>query len=208
MTVIQKTTQDFLPIKEIRDGTVILKGGGLRMVLIASSLNFSLKSEDEQTAILLQYQNFLNSLDFPIQIFMQSRKLDIKPYIAILEERTRDQVNELLKIQTKEYIEFVKTFTDSTNIMSKSFFIAVPYDPPLFEVKSGFLSRLVPGRKSGVSVLDKNFDEYRTQLEQRVAVIEQGLSRIGIRVVPLGTEELVELFFKLFNPGETEIPSI
>lgn len=208
MPLGQNTTQDFLPIKEIRDGTVVLKGGGLRMVLVASSLNFSLKSEDEQSAILLQYQSFLNSLDFHLQIFMQSRKLDIRPYISILEDRSKEQINELLKIQTKEYIEFIKTFTESTNIMSKNFFIVIPYDPPLFAVKGGLLSRFLPHGKSKKETAEDNFDEYRTQLEQRVSVVEQGLSRIGIRVAPLGTEELVELFFKLFNPGETEVPTI
>lgn len=208
MPLGQKTTQDFLPIKEIRDGSVVLKGGGLRMVLVASSLNFSLKSEDEQAAILLQYQSFLNSLDFHLQIFMQSRKLDIRPYISVLEDRFKEQTNELLKIQTKEYIEFIKTFTESTNIMSKTFFIVVPYDPPIFAVKGGLLNKFLPSGKSKKETAQDNFDEYRTQLEQRVSVVEQGLSRIGIRVAPLGTEELVELFFKLFNPGETEVPTI
>ncbi len=209
MATYAKTTQDFLPIKEIRDGTVILKNGGLRMVMIASSLNFSLKSADEQMAILSQYQSFLNSLDFSLQIFMQSRKLDIKPYIGILEERVKEQTNDLLKIQTKEYIDFIKTFTDSTNIMAKAFFIVVPYDPPIFTVNSGLLSRILPssGKKKGTTEGD-NFEEYRSQLEQRVSVVEQGLSRIGIRIAPLGTEELVELYFKLFNPGETDVPTI
>lgn len=208
MAVGQKSTQDFLPISEIRDGTVVLKNGGLRMVLIASSLNFSLKSEDEQVAILMQYQSFLNSLDFPLQIFMQSRKLDIRPYITVLEDRMKEQTNDLLKIQTKEYMDFIKSFSESTNIMSKTFFIVVPYDPPIFAVKGGFLNKILPVNNKKSNDQSNNFDEYRNQLEQRVSVVEQGLSRVGIRIVPLGTEELVELFFKLFNPGELEVPTI
>ena len=207
-----RAAQDFVPIKEIRDGVAILKNGGLRLVLIASSVNFALKSEDEQTAMLLQYQNFLNSLDFHIQIFVESRKLDIRPYLETLEALEKDQLNDLLKIQTREYIEFIKKFTESTNIMSKTFFVVVPYDPPIFSQRTGFLRRLFPGRpkesdNGGVGQVD-NFDEQRTQLEQRAGVVEQGLARVGVRVVELGTQELVELFFKIFNPGETVAPTL
>ncbi len=204
-----RATQDFVPIEEIRDGVVILKNGGLRLVLIASSLNFALKSEDEQTAILLQYQNFLNSLEFHVQIFVQSRKLDIRPYLGVLAELEKNQLNELIKIQTREYIEFIRTFTETTNIMSKSFFVIIPYETPVLEKKGGLLARLWPGRKvaTGDEELTK-FEEYRSQLEQRASVVAQGLSRIGIRVVQLGTEELVELFFKIFNPGEIDAPQL
>ncbi|MFH1170342.1 MAG: hypothetical protein V1704_02185 [Candidatus Vogelbacteria bacterium] len=220
-----RAAQDFVPIKEIRDGVAILKGGGLRLVLIASSVNFALKSEDEQTAMLLQYQNFLNSLDFHIQIFVESRKLDIRPYLETLEALEKDQLNDLLKIQTREYIEFIKKFTESTNIMAKTFFVVVPYDPPIFSQRTGFLRRLFPGRQKPArwqggesdngsprfgeagGQID-NFDEQRTQLEQRAGVVEQGLARVGVRVVELGTQELVELFFKIFNPGETAAPSL
>ena len=118
-TVASKTTQEFVPIQEIRDGIVILKDGSMRAIILASSLNFALKSADEQNAIISQFQNFLNSLDFSIQIFVQSKRLDIRPYIALLEERYKEQVTELMKIQTREYIEFIKTFVDNSNIMTK-----------------------------------------------------------------------------------------
>jgi hypothetical protein len=108
MATASKTTQEFVPIQEIRDGIIILKNGGMRSVVLASSLNFALKSQDEQASILLQFQNFLNSLDFSIQIFIQSKKLDIRPYVALLEERYKEQVGELMKIQVREYIEFIK----------------------------------------------------------------------------------------------------
>lgn len=203
-----KAAQDFVPIKEIRDGVAILKTGGLRLVLIASSVNFALKSEQEQTALLLQYQNFLNSLDFHIQIFVESRKLDIRPYLETLEGLVKDQLNDLLKIQTREYIEFIKNFTANTNIMSKTFFIVVPYDPPVFSQRTGLLRRLFPGKLTASGGVADDFDEHRTQLEQRAGVVEQGLGRIGIRVVELGTQELVEMFFKIFNPGEITAPNL
>ncbi|MEN9524353.1 MAG: hypothetical protein RL536_422 [Candidatus Parcubacteria bacterium] len=204
-----KTTQDFIPIQEIRDGVIILKNGGMRAVILASSLNFALKSQDEQSSILMQFQNFVNSLDFSIQIFVQSKRLDIRPYIALLEDRYREQSTELMKIQVREYIEFIKAFVESTNIMSKSFFVVIPYNPPIIGANKNPLSKFLPGKTTGMSdvaVADAQFQEYRSQLEQRVAVVEQGLVRCGIRAAELGTEEVVELFYKLFNPGETEKP--
>jgi hypothetical protein len=209
MATPSQTTQSFVPIQEIRDGIVILKDGGMRQVVLATSLNFALKSADEQSAILLQFQNFLNSLDFSVQIFIQSKKLDIRPYLALLEDRYKEQTTELMKIQVREYIEFIKTFVESTNIMSKSFFIVVPYDPPIVSSGKNPLGGIFP--KKGESDAEKGaaedkFQEYRTQLEQRAAVVEQGLVRCGIRTAELGTEEIVELFYKIFNPGETEKP--
>jgi type IV secretory pathway VirB4 component len=201
-----KATQQFVPIKEIRSGVVVLKDGSLRSVLMASSLNFALKSNDEQTAIIIQFQNLLNSIEFPIQFFIQSRDLDIKPYISLLEARHAEQTIDLIKTQTREYIEFIKGFTDSINIMSKNFFIIVPYNPSVVDSKGGALSMLpfqVRGGKDKKNESER-FEEHRSQLEQRVSVVEQGLARSGIRVVKLGTEELVELYYKMFNPGETE----
>jgi hypothetical protein len=208
MAAPSKTTQDFIPIQEIRDGIIILKNGGMRAIVLVSSLNFALKSQDEQSSILMQFQNFVNSLDFSIQIFVQSKKLDIRPYIALLEDRYKEQATELMKIQVREYIEFIKTFVESTNIMSKSFFVVVPYDPPLITASKNPISSILPSKsaKTGNTTADAQFQEYRSQLEQRVAVVEQGLVRCGIRAAELGTEEVVELFYKLFNPGETEKP--
>ena len=208
MAVASKATQEFVPVKEVRDGIVVLKDGPLRAVVLVSSLNFSLKSDDERNAIIMQFQDFLNSLDFAIQISIQSRRLDIRPYIALLEDRYKEQVNDLMKIQTREYIEFIKKFTETTNIMTKSFFVVVSYDPALINIKGGMVSKLFK-RKSSAEELEQkqaSFEENRTQLEQRVSVVEQGLSRCGIRVIKLGTEEVIELFYKIFNPGDTEKP--
>ncbi len=204
--VASKTTQEFVPIQEIRDGIVILKDGSMRAIILASSLNFALKSGDEQNAIISQFQNFLNSLDFSIQIFVQSKRLDIRPYIALLEERYKEQVTELMKIQTREYIEFIKTFVDNSNIMTKGFFIVIPYMPPTLTASKNPLTSFMKKGANDKLLENQKFEEYRSQLEQRVGVVEQGLVRCGIRVAELGTEEVVELYYKIFNPGETEKP--
>jgi hypothetical protein len=199
-----KPTQAFVPIKEIRDGILVLKDNSMRAILLASSLNFALKSVDEQQSILFQFQNFLNSINFSVQIYTQSRRLDIRPYIALLEERLKDQTGDLMKMQTREYIDFIKSFTESTNIMTKSFFVVIPYSPSLANttnVKKAFF-----GNKTNISDEKSTFEENRSQLQQRIEVVEQGLVRCGIRVAELGTEELIELFYKIFNPGDVEKP--
>lgn len=212
-----KAVQDFIPIEEIRDGVVVLKSGEMRALLLASSVNFELKSADEQEAIIMQYQNFLNSLDFPIQMFIQSRKLDIRPYIGVLEARLKEQLNDLIKIQTREYIEFIKNVTEQTNVMTKSFFIVVPFVPAMFGNKTNsgedqsLFGKLFPGKKSSLEAGKEQlakFEESRSQLEQRKSIVASGLARIGIRTISLGTEELVELFYKIFNPGDQNIPVI
>ena len=206
-----KTTQEFVPIKEVRDGVIIMKDGSMRSVVLSSSLNFALKSAEEQEAIIFQFQNFLNSLDFSVQISIQSRELDIRPYLAILEKRYNEELNDLLKIQIKEYIQFVKSFTENQSIMSKTFFITVPFMANILGPKKSFgLSSFLPraGDKNKAKSQEKtdNFEENRSQLEQRVSVVKQGLMRCGIKSVALGTEETIELFYKLFNPGDSEKP--
>lgn len=208
MSKTSNRTQDFVPIKEIRDGVVILNDNSMRAVLIASSINFSLKSSDEQIAILSQYQSFLNSLDFSLQIYIQSRHLDITPYLKMVEERLKEQTNELLKIQIREYTEFIKSFTSSTNVMAKTFFVVVPYSPSFIPNKGNMLSSIIPGRKKPKTQVDDKFEESRSQLEQRVGVVEEGLNRTGVRTQLLKTDELIELYFKIFNPGESNAPTI
>lgn len=209
MAQASNSTQAFVPIEEVRDGVLILKDGGMRGILLASSVNFALKSEDEKNAILLQFQDFLNSLDFSVQIVIQSRRLDIHPYLSLLEDQQKKQTNDLMKIQIREYIEFIRSFTESTNIMTKSFFVIVSYAPSVIsgDKASGVTSLF--GKKTikeKVADSDASFEESRTQLEQRLSIVEQGLVRTGIRVARLGTEEMIELFYKAFNPGETEKP--
>lgn len=203
-----KATQDFVPIREVRDGVVVLRDGGLRAVLLASSLNFALKSEDEQTAFIVQFQSFLNSLDFTCQIFVQSRMLDIRPYIATLEVQYKRQMDDLMRIQIREYIGFVKSFTEAANIMTKNFFVVVPYSPVVLKSsKSGILSKLpFGGGKATAEEQNRTFEEQVSQLEQRISIVQQGLVRTGVRTVQLGTEEAIELLYKMFNPGEEGKP--
>jgi len=208
MAVNAKTTQEFVPIKEIKQGIVVLKDNSMRAIIMASSLNFALKSAEEQQSIIMQFQNFINSLDFSVQIFIQSRKLDIRPYIALLENRLKEQVSDIMKMQTREYIEFIKNFTENSNIMTKTFFVVIPYSPAI--VNANNITNMFNGQKRTASETAEKkmeqFEEQRSQLEQRVGVVISGLARCGIRTIELGTEEIVELFYKIFNPGDTEKP--
>ena len=199
--------QNFLAIDTIRDGIITLKDGGrLRVVLMCSSLNFALKSTDEQDAIIFQYQNFLNSLDFPVQFVVHSRRLNIAPYLETLAGRQKEEDNELLKIQINEYMEFVKTFVDMTNIMAKTFYAVVPFTPPSIE-QSGFLGDVMVTLGLGKKVPAERgdiFEEHKNQLWQRVDSVVGGMQRLGVRSAPLQTEELIELFYGLYNPTEFE----
>lgn len=211
MAIKSKATQEFVPVKEVRDGVVVLKDGSMRMILMASSINFALKSEDEQAAILIQFQDFLNSLEFSTQIFIQSRRLDIRPYLSLLKDRLKMQLSDLMRIQIEEYISFIKSFTESADIMTKTFFIVIPYTRTTLNImsKSSIFGSLFSKNKTDESKQAQEteiFEEIKSQLEQRANVIKQGLARTGVRVVPLDTEEVIELYYKLLNPGVSEKP--
>lgn len=198
-------TQQFVPVKEIRNGIIILKDGGYRGILMCSSINFGLKSADEQHAITLGFQNFLNTLDFSIQILVNSRKMDLRPYISLLETKTADQRTELMRIQLREYIEFVRSFADQANIMTKSFYIVVPYAPRVSATKAiGIFQR--KNTTTEKEAAQTSFEQDRAQLEQRLSLVASGLAGTGVRAVPLGTEEVIELLYRSFNPGELENP--
>jgi type IV secretory pathway VirB4 component len=199
------TTQHLVPITNIRDDVVILNDGQMCTVLLATSINFALKSADEQQAILSQFQAFLNSLDFSLQIYSQSRRLDIRPYLEILKEREPHQDNDLMKIQLREYMEFIRTFTEQVDIMSKNFFVVVPFSPATIEVK-GISKLLKTGNAGDEAAEEARFIENKIQLEQRIAVVEQGLARIGIRTALLNTEQLTELYYHIFNPEDLSTP--
>ncbi|HRH30793.1 MAG TPA: hypothetical protein PK886_01855 [Candidatus Paceibacterota bacterium] len=201
-----RPTQEFVPIKEIRDGLIVLKDGGIRAVLLASSVNMALKSYDERQALYYNYQAFLNSIDFSLQILTQSRRYDILPYLSVLDDRQKEELEPLMKVQIREYIEFIRGFTDTHNIMQKRFYIIVPYTSSLSNQSMSSILPSNPFKKTD----DKKekadeaaiFEEKRSQLEQRLAVIISGLKRVGVRAVQLGSDELVELFHKSFNPGD------
>lgn len=204
--ISSRATQDFVPVREVRDGVIVLKDGGLRAILLASSINFALKSEDEQTAFIVQFQNFLNSLDFSCQIFVQSRMLDIRPYIATLEVQYKQQMDDLMRIQIREYIGFIKSFTEAANIMTKNFFVIVPYSPAVLAGANSIANRIPFRKKTTQADTNRTFEEQVSQLEQRVSIVQQGLIRTGVRTVQLGTEEAIELMYKMFNPGEASKP--
>ncbi|MDB5237057.1 MAG: hypothetical protein JWL88_159 [Parcubacteria group bacterium] len=202
-----KPAQDFVPVSEVRSGVIILKEGGYRGIMMCSSLNFALKSEDEQRAIIGGFQNFLNTLDFTVQIVVHSRKTDIRPYLNLLNERLEHQTSELMRIQLREYIQFIRNFIEGSDIMTKTFYIVVPYSMSntATSVKSAF-SGLGARAKSGGVGVDQAFEESRVQLEQRMSLVAGGLAASGLRAVPLGTEEVIELLYRSFNLGEMDNP--
>ncbi len=201
--------QDFVPVKEVRNGVIVLKNGGYRGVLMCSSVNFGLKSSDEQGAIISGFQTFLNTLDFPVEIIIQSRKMDIRPYLALLAEKENDQKTELLRIQLREYMEFVRSFTENTNIMTKSFYIIVPYSQTSVSSAKSALSGIFGSNKktnTAEEATNELFEEHRLQLEQRMGLVASSISSTGVKTVALGTEEIIELLYRSFNPGELENP--
>jgi hypothetical protein len=207
----QTPSQKFVPIKEIRDGIVILNTGELRAVVMATPVNLGLKSADEQQSVIMQFQNFLNSLEFPIQIQASSRRLDIRPYLLSLEDRLKEIPEELLRVQTREYIEFIRWFNENYNIMSKYFYVVVSFAGGALNANAqagilGGIGDLIGGSKKKQPVEQssdtRRFEESRSQLEQRIAVVMSGLSAMGIQSVQLETAELIELYQSNFNPGE------
>lgn len=198
-------TQQFLQIDRIKEGVVILKNKALRGVMMVSSLNFALKSDDEQKAIIYQFQSFLNSLDFPVEILIQSRKSNITGYLEKLKEIEDKQENELLKIQTREYLKFIKGIVTDGTIMTKNFFIVIPFT--LLDVTDGQKKGLFGGGKKQVigAMSDEEFARCKDQLWQRMEFIAGSLRRCGLKAVPLNTQELIELFWALHHPEEAEV---
>lgn len=190
------STQDILKFSEIRDGIVVTRTGELRAILLVSSINFALKSEQEQNAIVFAYQNFLNSLEFPIQIVMQSRKLDLGNYLKKLKEASGTQTNELLRTQTLDYIDFITRLINIANIMDKKFYIVVSYTPPP-------KLQTVPGKTQGpIQITTEEFNTYKQELTQRVTIAQNGLGSIGLRIAQLDTQQIIELLYGIYNPEE------
>ena len=194
-------TQNFVPIRDIKNGVVIKRNGEMLMVLLASSVNFALKSYDEQRAILQQFQSFLNTLDFTLQIYVQSRRLNIEPYLQLLQGLDEKQDNDLMKIQLQEYMEFIRAFTTDVDVMSKSFFVIIPYSPTKIDITKS-VSGLFSGGAQTPQTSDQQFEEHLLQLEQRAAMVSQGLAGVGVRTMQLQKDELVELYYHLYNPGD------
>lgn len=194
-----ESTQKYLDLSEVRDDTIVMKDGSLRAVIAVSSTNFSLKSEEEQNAITAAYQSFLNSLDFPLQILIHSRVLDINGYLEKLRLLAGAQTNELLRIQMNEYIEFVGKLVEFASIMSKNFYVVVPYSAgPAAE---GWLARLkrVVNPVRTISAKQEDFLNAKAKLEERVSDVTSKLSAMGLRSTMLTTPELVELIYASYN---------
>ena len=198
--------QQKITIEDIRDGVIIMPGGDLRGILIASSVNFSLKSTEEQDALIFKYQGFLNSLDFPVQILMVSRHLNIDEYLASIEQKRKEQTNELLRIQIAEYIDFIKNLVQVGNIMDQSFYVIVPL-PKVEKKESGIAEKLGLFQKTGNEEI-KSFDELKTQLWQRLEYVAGGLAGMGIKSAPLNSEEITQLFYRLYNMGTKSVPTV
>ena len=196
------STQKYVDVKDVRDGVIVLRNGSIRCILLASSINFDLKSSEEQDAIIGQYQGFLNSLDFPLQIAVHSRRFRIEPYLESLSEQERHQENELLRFQISEYRNFIQSLTEVSNIMSKFFYIVVPFAPS--ETNDGGLIGKITGMlqpKTGTEIDGSTFETYRNQLLQRAEQVSAALSGTGVRTSMLGTEELIELLYNTYNPS-------
>jgi hypothetical protein len=193
------STQSHLDIAEIKQGTVVLKDGALRAVIVVSSTNFSLKSQEEQNALIAAYQSFLNSLDFPIQVLMQSRKLDINSYLDKLRGIMQAQTNELLRLQTQEYIEYITKLVEFASIMNKTFYVVVPYTVNM--AKEGFFSKLgaIFNPAGTISTKEQDFEKHREALYNRVNHVNGTLGGMGLRTIILNTEELIELMYNSYN---------
>ena len=198
----KQTTQQFLEIEQIREGVVILKNKTLRGIMMVSSLNFALKSEEEQNAIIYQFQSFLNSLDFSCQIIVQSRRLNITGYLEKLEEIEKNQKNELLKMQTKDYRQFIKSIISGGTIMTKSFYAVIPF--AFGESEKISAKELLKAQKKS-TLTEEQFQRCKSQLWQRMEFLALGLRRCGLKAVLLNTKELIELFWSLHHPRQAEI---
>lgn len=198
---IKNSTQQYLDIAEVKENTVIMRDGTMRAVILVSSINFALKSEDEQNAIISAYVNFLNNIDFPLQIVIQSRELNIEGYINSLTEKAKEQTNELLKMQTTEYMQYIDELVSMSQIMNKRFYITIPYNP-LSDKQKGFFARLTDVFRPAALIKMKSdkFKRRRVELNRRVGNIMAGLGSVGLNAVELDTQGLIELYYNSYNP--------
>lgn len=194
------STQEHLPIAGIQDGVVLMTDGSIRVVLHVEPINFDLKSDQEQNAIIYSYQSFLNSLDFPIQIVIQSKKLDLERYLIRLQESQKAVPNDLLRIQIEDYVGFVRRLISVANIMSKRFYVVIHYSAVTKQSSLAQLGSLIHRQPSGPIMDQDQFNRFRAEANNRASIIAGGLGRLGIKSGLLGTQELIELFYGIYNP--------
>ena len=199
-----KSTQTHLRIGEIRDNVLVLKNGGMRAILKTSSINFNLKSEQEQNAIIVGYQGFLNSLEFPIQILIRSKKLNIDQYINQVKKLGDKQKNKLLQEQTFEYAQYIKRLVEYADIMEKEFYVVIPYNPIRSAGQGafkGFFQRLAPKDSyNDIKKRHSEFNQLKKNLSQRINTVKSGLEQCGLKVKQLNTQEIIELQYESYNP--------
>jgi hypothetical protein len=208
----EAASQIFVNIAEIKDNCVVLKDGGLRAILKVSSVNFDLISEQEQNMIIYSYENFLNSLEFPIQILIRSKKLDIEKYLIQMSELAKHQHNVLLQQQTYSYIDFVSQLVELADIMEKEFYVVVPKDPFRAE-KINFFKKFMSSLNPADNLLEyrtrlREFESLKKGLNQRVTMIQNNLSRTGVHVARMNTKELITLYYEVYNPGTAEAQKV
>lgn len=203
------STQNSLQVAEIREGIVIMSDGTFRAVVMAKAINFDLMSQGEQEGIEFSYQGFLNSLFFPIQIFIRSQKVDLQPYIEKLDKIRAQHDNMLLALLMEDYIAYIDNLSQETNIMDKKFYLVIPFATSK-EMEEGFagnsnffqgLATLFSNRDGRTTTISEaQLDKAKTELRNRVQAVLQGLSQCGIKALPLDTEELIELYYDMYNP--------
>lgn len=201
-TKLTPSTQSYMTISEIRDDTMVMKEGTLRAVLLVSSINFALKSEDEQNAIIFGYISFLNSLDTTLQIVIQSRKLNLDNYLLDIKRAEQEQTNDLLKLQTTEYRKYITELVELGDIMTKRFYVVVYYNPTSSK-KRNFWQRgsdVISPTKL-IKLTQKEFIKRHKELFIGVDKIVSGLSSMGLRASVLNTQSLIELFYNTYNPA-------
>jgi hypothetical protein len=202
------STQNTLQIAEIRDGIVIMNDGSFRSIIMVKSINFDLMSSQEQEAVEYSYQGFLNSLYFPIQIFVRSQRVDLQPYIEKLDKIRTEHDNMLLALLMEDYINYIDQLSDQTNIMDKKFYIVIPYFPTVDVQKAlsqskGFISgigKLFNNKEDHVVINEADLEKAKNELRNRVQAALGGLAQCSIQGLPLDTQELIELYYDTYNP--------
>lgn len=197
------STQQAIDIAGIKDGIMVMKDGSYRLVFQVSATNFALKSEQEQNSIIFQYQGFLNSLHFPIQIVIRSRQLDLTQYIAKIEKMSETQTNELIKVQTLDYVDFLKKLIEMANIMKKIFYVVVSYNPISIK-KSGLFDKFFAKKSvfEHIKISEDEFKNYTNKLSERANIVAGGLGQMGLHCFQLSTEDLIELYYQIYNPDD------
>jgi hypothetical protein len=201
------STQNSLQIAEIRDGIAIMNDGSFRAVIRTKAINFDLMSTSEREGVEYSYQGFLNSLYFPIQIFVRSQKVDIKPYIDRLDKIRSEHDNMLLSLLMEDYIDFMSNIASQTNIMDKKFYVVVPYYNEVTTQKLKNAGRSFFGNIFGkdnsqktIMVNEGDLEKAKTELRNRIQATLSGLAQCGVSGTPLDTQELIELYYSSYNP--------